>query len=67
MLVYLRTNLSLRNESNNDKKVYKFISQPFLFGLNKIFQFLRNYRTEVIVGLLVFLFLLFRDVIKSFL
>ncbi len=34
---------------------------------NKLAQFLKKYRNEVIVGVLVFLVLIFRDVIKSFL
>jgi len=34
--------------------------------MNKIAQFLKKYRNEVIVGVLVFLVLIFRDVIKSF-
>ena len=33
---------------------------------NKLAQFLKKYRNEVIVGVLVFLVLIFRDVIKSF-
>lgn len=34
---------------------------------NKLGQFLKKYRNEVIVGVVVFLFLIFRDVIKTFL
>ena len=33
--------------------------------MNKLAQFLKKYRNEVIVGVLVFLVLIFRDVIKS--
>ncbi len=35
--------------------------------MNKLSQFVKKYRNEIIVGVLVFLFLIFRDVIKSFL
>jgi len=35
--------------------------------MDKIDQFLKKYRNEVIVGVLVFLFFIFRDVIKFFL
>ncbi len=35
--------------------------------MDKIVQFLKKYRNEVIVGVIVFLILIFRDVIKSFL
>jgi hypothetical protein len=35
--------------------------------MDKLTQFLKKYRNEVIVGVLVFLFLIFRNVIKSFL
>jgi hypothetical protein len=34
---------------------------------NKLAQFLKKYRNEVIVGVIVFLVLIFRDVIKPFL
>jgi hypothetical protein len=34
---------------------------------NKLAQFLKKYRKEVIVGVVVFLVLIFRDVIKSLL
>jgi hypothetical protein len=34
---------------------------------NKLAQFLKKYRNEVIVGVVVFLVLIFRDVIKSLL
>ena len=34
---------------------------------NKLAQFLKKYRNEVIVGVIVFLVLIFRDVIKYFL
>lgn len=35
--------------------------------MNKLSQFVKKYRNEIIVGVIVFLFLIFRDVIKSFL
>lgn len=35
--------------------------------MNKVSQFFKKYRNEIIVGVIVFLFLIFRDVIKSFL
>jgi len=35
--------------------------------MDKLVQFLKKYRNEIIVGVLVLLFLIFRDVIKSFL
>lgn len=35
--------------------------------MNKLTQFLRKYRNEVIVGVLAFLLLIFRDVFKSIL
>ena len=35
--------------------------------MNKLSQFVKKYRKEIIVGVIVFLFLIFRDVIKSFL
>jgi len=34
--------------------------------MDKLVQFLKKYRNEVIVGVLVFLFLIFRDAIKTF-
>ena len=34
--------------------------------MDKLVQFLKKYRNEVIVGVLVFLFLIVRDVIKTF-
>jgi hypothetical protein len=34
--------------------------------MDKLVRFLKKYRNEVIVGVLVFLFLIFRDVIKTF-
>lgn len=50
------------------KKRLYFYSVTFLcFMNNKLAQFLKKYRNEVIVGVLVFLVLIFRDVIKSFL
>jgi len=33
--------------------------------MNKLAQFFKKYRKELLVGLIVFLFLLFRDIIKS--
>jgi len=33
--------------------------------MDKLSQFLKKYRNEVIVGVIVFLFLIFRDVIKN--
>jgi hypothetical protein len=47
------------------KRLY-FCSATFLCFMDKLVQFLKKYRNEVIVGVLVFLFLIFRDVIKSF-
>jgi hypothetical protein len=35
--------------------------------MNKPAQFLKKYRNEIIVGVLVFLFFIFRDLIKAFL
>jgi hypothetical protein len=35
--------------------------------MDKLAQFLKKYRNEVIVGVLVLLFFIFRDVMKSFL
>ncbi len=35
--------------------------------LHKLVQFLKKYRNEFIVGVIVFISLIFRDVIKSFL
>jgi hypothetical protein len=35
--------------------------------MDKLVQFLKKYRNEIIVGVLVFLFLIFRDIIKTFL
>jgi hypothetical protein len=35
--------------------------------MNKLTEFAKKYRNEIIVGVIVFLFLIFRDVIKSFL
>jgi hypothetical protein len=35
--------------------------------LDKLVQFLIRYRNEIVVGVIVFLFLIFRDAIKSFL
>ena len=34
--------------------------------MDKLVQFLKKYRNEVIVGVLVFLFFIFRDVINAF-
>ncbi len=34
--------------------------------MNKPAHFLKKYRNEIIVGVIVFLFLIFRDVIKTF-
>jgi hypothetical protein len=34
--------------------------------MDKLLLFLNKYRKEIIVGVLVFLFFLFRDLIKSF-
>ncbi|MEY4702700.1 MAG: hypothetical protein RIR96_597 [Bacteroidota bacterium] len=36
-----------------------------LILMNKLFLYLNKYRKEIIVGVLVFLFFLFRDLIKS--
>ncbi len=35
--------------------------------MDKLSQFFKKYRKEIIVGVVVFLFLIFKDVIKSFL
>ena len=35
--------------------------------MDKLVQFFKKYRNQVIVGMLVYLFLIFRDVIKSIL
>jgi hypothetical protein len=35
--------------------------------LDKLVQFLIRYRNEIVVGVIVFLFLIFRDAVKSFL
>jgi len=35
--------------------------------MDKLVEFLKKYRNEIIVGVLVFLFLIFRDIIKTFL
>ena len=35
--------------------------------MDKLIQFFKKYRNEIIVGVLVFLFLIFRDVVKSIL
>ena len=34
--------------------------------MNKLAHFLKKYRRQIIVGVLFYLFLIFRDVIKSF-
>ena len=48
------------------KRLY-FYSVTFLCFMDKLAQFFKKYRNEVIVGVLVFLILIFRDIIKSFL
>ena len=35
--------------------------------MDKLVQFLIRYRNEIVVGVIVFLFLIFRDAVKSFL
>jgi hypothetical protein len=47
------------------KRLY-FYSVTFFMSMDKLVQFLKNYRRQIIVGALFYIFLIFRDLIKSF-
>jgi len=65
-IIALRLHLSMRKGAIIIKRLY-FYNVTFLCFMDKLAQFLKKYRNEVIVGVLVLLFLIFRDVMKSFL